>query len=765
MAGQTVGTVKIKGTVDAAEFHSGLDKMDRRLQQSQRAMADNAAAIQAVFNSLNDKFAALFTIGGGMAAVSKLVELNKGFADIKDSASNASLSVEEFQGLKFVARDSGTDIETVVSALNKLNAAGYNAIESGGKLEDNFRRLGISSANFVRLTQVDKLQLLATYYQNAADKGEALANIGNIIGDKLTPKLINILSNTESLTEQFRKLKDAGLIASDAIIEKADKLDKSFDKLWTRVKILAKTAIVGFAGMQEGMIPANSQLEHLREELERQDHWWNKLDQNSIDYAEHLKKAIAAEEERIKAAEEANKKEDALFEAAARKASALLGKTAIETDAFKAKLDAISKLSFGEQIAQFKALYEVMEDQKRVGDKEWSKAYADAYDKLTAKITQQTDSIKQQVSTEEEKYKAIVKQVEMLVAVNELTHGLLGLNAEYLEKVKQLSPEYKKHEADVKSAQAAVKSLVDGNMTPLEKYNERLNEIALAYEKNANAAEKMAAQAAALKEYNKALEEKNRLSSKAEQAKLFLDDEGKLYDDNAKKIADVTAGLKELREKGVIDLNQYNAALKRVHFEYSSLGTVTRSFAESVSQNWKDVIMGSQTFSQAIHNIWKNLADQIISELMRIYVTQQIVRLATVYLGNIGNTTTAVAGAGSTNMVSNTATSPAGWSNTTTTMPGMATGGRIAAGDTVRVNEDGQEFFTPSVDGYIINARQTANMMGETRKSQAMVFNWNPTINMNDATGVDRAMEKHRLQFMIDAYEYQQKRSKMDRTK
>ena len=123
---------------------------------------------------------------------------------------------------------------------------------------------------------------------------------------------------------------------------------------------------------------------------------------------------------------------------------------------------------------------------------------------------------------------------------------------------------------------------------------------------------------------------------------------------------------------------------------------------DSITDNFTDIIMQTQSVSDA----FRNMALNIISYIAKIYVEQAIARpIASGLVNLIGG---GIWGGGSTDSGTVLPASTA-YDN----IPGLAAdGGFIEAGSPTLVGERGKELFIPSVDGTVIPSSQLANSQG-----------------------------------------------------
>ena len=149
-------------------------------------------------------------------------------------------------------------------------------------------------------------------------------------------------------------------------------------------------------------------------------------------------------------------------------------------------------------------------------------------------------------------------------------------------------------------------------------------------------------------------------------------------------------------------------ALQSLGFDAEKLGSVMQTVESSMESAFMSMIDGTSSAKDA----FKQMATQIISELYRVMVVQQLVSSITGLFGGGG-------------LAPSSSPRPQ--------MRPRASGGPAYAGQSYMTGEHGRELFVPSVNGRILSAAQTNNAM--SGGSEVTVVQ-----NINVSTGVQQTV-------------------------
>ena len=163
-------------------------------------------------------------------------------------------------------------------------------------------------------------------------------------------------------------------------------------------------------------------------------------------------------------------------------------------------------------------------------------------------------------------------------------------------------------------------------------------------------------------------------------------------------------------------------------------------------KSFNDGLVQSITNAKNLGDVFRDVANQIIGDLARIGIEQEITRpLANAIFGGPGQTGTGLFGT----LFGLGSSGPAGGaddsflSDLLTTLPPRAAGGQVNAGGVYRINESGQELFAPGVRGSMVSAnivrnmnrQSTAGVAGGVTVVQPLTFNAQGAVMTEDLLG------------------------------
>jgi hypothetical protein len=176
-------------------------------------------------------------IGVGVAGIKSMID----DADrVGDLAKQLNVSAEAVQRIGLMAKLSGSDVDTVVKAFNKLNLA-------LGKQEGRqaLKELGISLSVFKNLEVDQQVIMLADAFQRAQEKGKGLTQMSALMGKGYAELLPLLRSNRAEL----KAIADTDVVSNEDIAELQivnDELDMMTHAAGKWLKTMA-------AGIPEGL--------------------------------------------------------------------------------------------------------------------------------------------------------------------------------------------------------------------------------------------------------------------------------------------------------------------------------------------------------------------------------------------------------------------------------------------------------------------------------------------------------------------------------
>lgn len=145
-------------------------------------------------------------------------------------------------------------------------------------------------------------------------------------------------------------------------------------------------------------------------------------------------------------------------------------------------------------------------------------------------------------------------------------------------------------------------------------------------------------------------------------------------------------------------------------------------FVNGLSDSLAQFVAGTKSAKEAFSDFAANIG----AELTKLAMNKVLTSLFDSLMGDTKSGGSGGTGFGA--LISNVFGSFAG---------GKASGGSVKGGSTYRINESGDEYFTPSRDGYILNASQTKNALNKNNNSNNI--NQYITIQANDVNSFNQS--------------------------
>jgi hypothetical protein len=142
-------------------------------------------------------FAEDFAKLGAAAGVGAFVALSKGAMELAgslaDASANIGINVESLQALQAQHKRNGVSNEDLTTALQKTKAAVISAAEGDIKAEAALRKLGLASADLIKLPLAEQYAAIAKGAAGAKNSNEAFSAVADLLGAKVGPRLMGSL--------------------------------------------------------------------------------------------------------------------------------------------------------------------------------------------------------------------------------------------------------------------------------------------------------------------------------------------------------------------------------------------------------------------------------------------------------------------------------------------------------------------------------------------------------------------------------------------
>ncbi|MBD9555664.1 D-alanyl-D-alanine carboxypeptidase family protein [Ensifer sp. ENS03] len=203
-------------------------------------------------------------VGGLDQIIGRVGELTKGIANIGNEARRAGLGNKAFQELSYVAEQSRVPIDALVDGFKELHIRADEFYNDGtGAGADAFRRLGYSADELKR-----KLADPSTLLVEILDRMRGLDTVAqkrlfeDIFGGEGGEQFVQLLNQgADGIRRTIKEANDLGLVLDDAVIQRADEIDRKFSKITGTVGTALKKAVVDVVGAMDDWLDRMNRLE------------------------------------------------------------------------------------------------------------------------------------------------------------------------------------------------------------------------------------------------------------------------------------------------------------------------------------------------------------------------------------------------------------------------------------------------------------------------------------------------------------------------
>jgi hypothetical protein len=197
-------------------------------------------------------FAEDFAKLGAAAGVGAFVALSKGAMELAgslaDASANIGINVESLQALQAQHKRNGVSNEELTKALEKTKTAVISAAEGDVKAEAALRKLGLASADLIKLPLAEQYAAIAKGAAGAKNSNEAFSAVADLLGAKVGPRLMGSLKELGEvgLPGVTKGAQEAGQVMSTTTIAALDKAGDAIDDFKRKATIWAGEIVVNF---------------------------------------------------------------------------------------------------------------------------------------------------------------------------------------------------------------------------------------------------------------------------------------------------------------------------------------------------------------------------------------------------------------------------------------------------------------------------------------------------------------------------------------
>ena len=197
-------------------------------------------------------FAEDFAKLGAAAGVGAFVALSKGAMELAgslaDASANIGINVESLQALQAQHKRNGVSNEELAKALEKTKTAVISAAEGDVKAEAALRKLGLASADLIKLPLAEQYAAIAKGAAGAKNSNEAFSAVADLLGAKVGPRLMGSLKELGEvgLPGVTKGAQEAGQVMSTTTIAALDKAGDAIDDFKRKATVWAGEIVVNF---------------------------------------------------------------------------------------------------------------------------------------------------------------------------------------------------------------------------------------------------------------------------------------------------------------------------------------------------------------------------------------------------------------------------------------------------------------------------------------------------------------------------------------
>jgi len=260
----TIGSIRVDLDADlgklSAQFDKGRKIVDRegarigkRVQTIDGEFTRLGSTMQkvgAIGGTFTRSLAAGLAAGGGAAAIAGVRQIARGVAEIGDAARRAGVDVEAFQRLAYVAQQNRIPVDALTDSLKELSLRADEFLTTGaGPAAEAFARIGLAGDELREALQ-DPSDLLVTIIGRLErfDRAAQIRIADELFGGTGGERLVQLIDQgAAGIRRTINEAERLGVILEQDVIDRADKIDKAFNRIASTVGTNLKGAVVTVA--------------------------------------------------------------------------------------------------------------------------------------------------------------------------------------------------------------------------------------------------------------------------------------------------------------------------------------------------------------------------------------------------------------------------------------------------------------------------------------------------------------------------------------
>lgn len=243
-------------------YQSLRQNSSRATRQMEQDATRSASRINQAFATIGTKVGGyskafgLGLIGGvataGLGIVATSVKgVTASFAELNREAKTAGISIEDFQRWRYVAEQNRIGVDALIDGFKELNLRADEYIQTGkGSAAESFQRLGMSPAEVKeRIKEPSKFMLeLIERTRQLKDTAAGVRIFDELLGGQGGEQFVRLIDQGRAgISATIEEANKMGAIFDREWVDRAEEVDKKFNKIATTVGTALKGAIVDAA--------------------------------------------------------------------------------------------------------------------------------------------------------------------------------------------------------------------------------------------------------------------------------------------------------------------------------------------------------------------------------------------------------------------------------------------------------------------------------------------------------------------------------------
>lgn len=236
MASNSLGTLTLDLVARIGGFTGPLGKAEREVQRVNREIAKSNAATVQTFKALGSTVAGFFAgIAAGAVSINGFFNAIDHLDRLDELSAKTGISTEELSKLGYAAKLTGTDLEDLNGAFDKLAKNAVKALDPTSKQAEIFKALGVEvkDSNGNLKTTDDLIKDVATAFKQLNDDTLEAAAAQELFGKSGAGLLEFLNLGADGLAEMGQKATELGAVFDEETTKAAADLKDEFDNLKT----------------------------------------------------------------------------------------------------------------------------------------------------------------------------------------------------------------------------------------------------------------------------------------------------------------------------------------------------------------------------------------------------------------------------------------------------------------------------------------------------------------------------------------------------